>query len=259
MALFCFPCLFFGGDSSWSKTGFKTIGKLKEKLKKHEQSKAHMDNLVSYAMVGTAQMRHYLSDAYRQTIEAHNAQVTKNREVLSHIIETVFLCGFCEVGLRGHDESGDSANPGVYRRILRYGAKLNPTLLEHYESSSVFKGTSKTVQNEVLECALKVYKDIIMEEVAKSKHLAVIADESTDASGSLQLVIVFRHVVNNQPKERFWGFFRLQAANAEAISAVILERLKVVLKDDVLKLVAQTFDGAAVMRGDKSGVQVNDF
>ena len=89
-ALFCFPCLIFGGETSWAKTGFRNIARLKDKLQKHEQSKAHMDNLVSYAMIGTSPMTRYLSNAYRDSIQAHNANVTKNREVLSHITETVF-------------------------------------------------------------------------------------------------------------------------------------------------------------------------
>ena len=30
-ALFCFPCVLFGGDSTWSKDGFTKINKMKEK------------------------------------------------------------------------------------------------------------------------------------------------------------------------------------------------------------------------------------
>lgn len=56
-------------------------------------------------------------------------------------------------------------------------------------------------------------------------------------------------------KERFWGFFNPESQDAEALSKVIMEQLQIVLKDNTEKLIAQTYDGAAVMMGEKSGVQ----
>jgi hypothetical protein len=43
--------------------------------------------------------------------------------------------------------------------------------------------------------------------------------------------------------------------HAEGLSQYVLEQLGVVLKGVIGKLIAQTYDGTAVMSGDKGGVQ----
>jgi hypothetical protein len=56
--------------------------------------------------------------------------------------------------------------------------------------------------------------------------------------------------------ERFWGFYNPRSQDAEGLSQYVLEQLGVgvVLKDDFGKLIAQTYDGSAVMSGEKGGV-----
>lgn len=48
-------------------------------------------------------------------------------------------------------------------------------LEEHIKTATVFKGTSKTVQNELLDCMLSVLKDNILEEVKNADYLAIQA------------------------------------------------------------------------------------
>ena len=69
------------------------------------------------------------------------------------------------------------------------------------------------------------------------------------------MVIVLRYVLNGKIFERFWGFFTPENQTADGLSRCILEQLDVVLQGDRQKLVAQTFDGANVMKGKKGGVQ----
>ncbi|KAK4885247.1 hypothetical protein RN001_001518 [Aquatica leii] len=40
-ALFCFPCLLFGGESSWTKTGFTDLNHSGDRIKKHTLSEKH--------------------------------------------------------------------------------------------------------------------------------------------------------------------------------------------------------------------------
>ena len=51
------------------------------------------------------------------------------------------------------------------------------------------------------------------------------------------------------------GLFFPKSVNAEGISKCILEQLKIVLQENQVKLIAQTFDGAKVMEGKERGVQ----
>ena len=117
-ALFCFPCLLFGGDGTWSRTGYKDLKHLSERIAKHESSGSHLDNAVKLGLLGRVNVAAQVDSAYRRSIEQHNKQVEENRYVLSRIITCIQLCGKCETALRGHDESADSLNPGIFRCIF---------------------------------------------------------------------------------------------------------------------------------------------
>ena len=79
-----------------------------------------------------------------------------------------------------------------------------------------------------------------------------MADDTTDISECTQMVIVIRYMHSNKIFERFWGFFTPHNQNADGLSACILEQLDLILEGNKEKLIAQTFDGASVMRGKKT-------
>lgn len=113
---------------------------------------------------------------------------------LNTIINCVRFCGAFELALRGHNESEDSANRGIFRELVNFSAELDKDLKIHIQSSKVFKGTSKTVQNELLECMLGIYHEEVKREIENSPFVAVIADETTDVACEFQLVIIFRYL-----------------------------------------------------------------
>ena len=82
-----------------------------------------------------------------------------------------------------------------------------------------------------------------------------MADDTTDVSEHTQTVIILRYVLNGEIFERFWGFFIPENQTADGISKCILEQLNRILQGNRQKLIAQTFDGANVMKGKKAGVQ----
>ena len=73
----------------------------------------------------------------------------------------------------------------------------------HLESGKVFKGTSKTIQNELLESILETCQEKIKQEIAESNYLAVMCDDTTDVSEKTQMVIVFRYEIKGKIFERF--------------------------------------------------------
>ena len=95
--------------------------------------------------------------------------------------------------LRGHDEHNDSLNPGVFRGLLDFTSSLDTSFKSHLESAAVFKGSSKTIQNELLESILEICKQEIKDEISISTNLAVMCDETTDIFDKSQMVIVFRY------------------------------------------------------------------
>jgi hypothetical protein len=142
-ALFCFPCLHFGGDAAWTKTGVMDLGHSPEKIKKHERSAKHMRNVINLAMLGKINIATQLSEAYRSSINKHNEKVRRNRDILSKIIDCIKFCGKSELQSHGHDKSLDSANPGVFRGLLEFASKLDENLKTHLKLLPCSKETPK--------------------------------------------------------------------------------------------------------------------
>ena len=143
-----------------------------------------MENAMRLAMFGKINISAQLDEGYRIGIRKHNEEVDKNRQVLSKIIDCEKFCGAFEIALRGHDESESSENPGVFRGLVDLVASLDAVLQEHLQTATVFKGTSKTVQNELLDRMLSVLR----EEIRCADFLSIQADETTDISAQCQLV-----------------------------------------------------------------------
>ena len=151
-ALFCFTCLLYGGDNAWTESGVTDLKHLNDKIKKHELSNTYLNNSVSFSLLGSVNIRDQIDSGYKIAIARHNEQVKRNREVLSKIIDCLKFCGRFGLPLRGHDESEDSQNPGVFRGLLNFVCEFDSALDSHFKTASVFKGTSKSIQNDLLDC-----------------------------------------------------------------------------------------------------------
>lgn len=213
-------------------------------------------------LLGKVDIRQQLDSAYRRNIQQQNEQVRKNRYVLSKIIDCIKFCGAFELALRGHDEKKDSSNPGIFRGLINFSSELDIALKDHFENSVVFKGTSKIIQNELLNCMLAVAQDRIKKEILKAEYVAVIADETTDVANQYQMTVVFRYILpDGTPVERFWCFTNPSDHDAVNLSECIRTILKQVI-DKPEKLISQSYDGASVMSGCHSSVQTlikNDY
>ncbi|KAJ4449593.1 hypothetical protein ANN_00996 [Periplaneta americana] len=189
-------------DISWTKTGVTDLKHLSENIKKHVASSNHKSNVMDLAVLGIQNIASRLSSAYSQQIELHNKKVRENRYVLSLLINCVRFCGAYELALRGHDES-TSTNPGIFRGLVDFSAKLNESLRAHLDKATVFKGTSKTIQNDLLDCMLHVCHKYSSEEIKAANFVAVIAEKTSDVSNIFQRVLVYRYIVNDNAVERF--------------------------------------------------------
>lgn len=145
-----------------------------------------------------------------------------------------------ELPLRGHDETVSSKNQRVFRGLINLCSDLDPNLREHLQTSIVFKGTSK----------------IILNEINNSEYISIIFDETTDMSNKFQLALIFRYEINGKPVERFWGYSIPQGHDANSLYETILKEIDPILENTPEKLIAQSHDGAAVMSGQQSGVNV---
>lgn len=83
---------------------------------------------------------------------------------LCKITVCIKFCGTFELALCGHNETESSDNLGVFRCLVNLVTLLD-NVLEDLKTATVFIGTSKTVQNELLDCMLSVLKTHIIGEV----------------------------------------------------------------------------------------------
>ena len=255
-ALFCFPCLLFSKlKGPWTTTGVTDLNHLSEKIHKHTRSNDHLNRVIDLNVLGKTDIGDYMESAYKQNIAKYNEQVAKNRDALSKIINIIKLCGKFELPLRGHDEKEGSNNPGVFRGLIEYTCSLDSSLEAHINSSKVFKGTSKTIQNELLESIIKITRDKIKEELKSVEYVSVMIDETTDNYDKTQMVIVLRYVIKGRPVERFWGFFNPLSTSGEDLSNVLFKELQPLIGDFPEKLICQTYDGASALSGIHKGVQ----
>jgi hypothetical protein len=252
-SFFCFPCILFGGDSKWTKSGVNDLVHLTDRIKTHDNSKQHILNEMHLALLGTTNIQAQLDSAFWLEIQRHNAHVTKNRHILSKIIDCIKFCGAFELALHGHD----SKNPGVFLGLINFASEIDKTLQEHLQSDTVFKGTSKDIQNDLLNCMLDVYYEEIKKEIASAPFVAVMADETTDVSSKFQMSIILRYVKNANPVERFWGFLCPSDPDAQALTDGILSVIDPLIDQNFDKLVGQSYDGAAAVGAKDKEIQAN--
>ena len=80
-------------------------------------------------------------------------------------------------------------------------------------------------------------------------------DKTTVVYDKSQLMLVFCYIKNGKAVERFWKFFNPADLTAATLSAIVINELELLIGSFSEKLVAQTYDGAAVLRRVNSGVQ----
>ena len=260
-ALFCFVCTLMNNgdvDKAWTETGITDLKHLGEKVKKHRSSKKHLNLNVSFAVLGKVDIRNQLNSAYRENVEKHNDQVKQNRYILSKLIDGIKFCGVFELALRGHDETHDSSNPGIFRGLINLMAELDTTLKSHIEKTNnrVFMGLSKTIQNEILDSIYAVCINLIKDEILEADYISILADETVDVASRSQLVFVVRYELKGKIFERFLGFINPTDHTADCISSIILNELeKLEINQNPKKLISHSYNGASAMTGRQNGVQ----
>ncbi|KAJ4930678.1 hypothetical protein JOQ06_024986 [Pogonophryne albipinna] len=253
--LYCFPCLLFStSDNVWTNIGFGDLKNLPRSLNKHERSITHIQSQIALKTFGTSRIDLALNDQQRLNVSIHNAKVKENREILKDLINAVCFLAKQELAFRGNDESAKSSNRGNYVELLHAFAEKDETLARHLETSTVFSGLSNRIQNDLIEAVSDVIKNDIRHEINAAPFVGVEVNETTDVTNKAQVSVILRYVDTSDVKEAFLGFDDVSDdRRAPAIADYVLGVLG--KYNCVEKLVAQTYDGAAVMASALNGVQ----
>lgn len=151
--LFCWPCLLFSssGEEIWSKTGYDNIKNLSRSIERHTASKGHISCTCKLHLLGKQNnIASVIDSAHRLEIERFNDSVRKNRDILKRLINIcIFLCNQ-DLAFRGHDESSESLNRGNFKELVLI-TTTDDILKDFFDTNSIFSGTSKTIQNELVD------------------------------------------------------------------------------------------------------------
>uniref|UniRef100_A0A3Q2DQ75 DUF4371 domain-containing protein n=1 Tax=Cyprinodon variegatus TaxID=28743 RepID=A0A3Q2DQ75_CYPVA len=231
---------------------------LQRSLTKHERSTTHIQSQIALKTFGLSRIDLALDEQRRLNISIHNAKVKENREILKDLINATCFLARQQLAFRGNDESKGSANCGNYVELLHVFAENDDRLARHLETSTVFSGLSNRIQNELIEAVGDVIRNDIKQDISAAPFVAVEVDETTDVTSKAQISVILRYVTQPEAgckvKEAFLGFDDVSAdRRAPAIAEYLLSVLE--KYGCVDKLVAQTYDGAAVMASELNGVQ----
>lgn len=254
--LYCWACLLFCTDTSpWNKTGFNNLNYLVTACDKHQKSLSHIRAFNTLQTFGFQRIDHSLNLQKKIADSLHNEKVKENRIILRRLIDAVIFLGKQECPFRGHNESSYSTNKGMYIELLEFLSTYEQTIANHLKTATIFRGTSPVIQNDLIDAVGSVITDKIKSEISNATFVAILLDETTDITNKSQLSTVLRFVDNEgNCQERFLHF--TDVSLDRTAQGLFQHVTKVV--DDLecsKKLIAQTFDGAAVMAGHVSGLQ----
>jgi hypothetical protein len=111
---------------------------------------------------------------------------------------------------------------------------------------------SPETQNELIDLIGRYCVDVISKELEGVDFFCLSVDETKDVSHQEQLSITVRFLKDGAVQDRFLGFYALGNLDASSLATKVLDAVSPIVS--MKKCVAQVYDGASVMKGNKNGV-----
>lgn len=263
--VFCHTCRAFGTSVAFSKGtvdpafiehGCRNWQKLKTKLANHHKSDYHTQANGRLSMyLKSRPIDAILSVARAENLRRKEAERAQNREVVTRLIRIVQILGIAGAPLRGHYEGDNDVYRGLFKELYNLLADFDAVLGKHRESAdgnALY--TSKTIQNEIIQSVYDVMTDEMCRDFEKTKHIAVMVDETTDCSNHEQIAILIRWADEDlRVHETLIAVRRAISTKAEDLLDILLDALK--SKRLLDKVIAQCYDGGSNMQGHLNGLQ----
>lgn len=259
-SVYCFPCRFFYTKSKNNlDTNYKSVGYKNWKnamsakgFPGHDRSEEHKQCSMSW-MDYKKNFKNGIS-ILSQISDQHHRLVIENRRYMKAIIISLRYLAIQGQALRGHNEKESSLNRGNFIEIMNCIGSFDDIIKTKINGPKNARYLHHSIQNEIIHIMSTMILNKISMEISTSVYFAIMADETKDVSKTEQLSIVVRYYFQGEIKERFLGFTPLTNLDANSLFLHIKQVLNK-CHINIENCVAQTYDGANVMRGHINGVQ----
>lgn len=236
------------GSNDWRHISFK--------LDNHEASPNHLQSEVRKVM--------YLSNQRvdLKSLQNSNTKVAENREIVKVILEVLLYLARQNSSFRGHDESWLSKNQGNFLELIKLFAKHNALLsshiatLESAQKKNRLTFLSNNSQNTMLLVMSDIVRSQILKKVKKAGIFSIMIDTTTDVSNIEQFSLILRFVDEfGEVKERLVALESTNDATGRGMFDLLCNICVKYDLDWINNLCAQTYDEAAFMQGQYSGLR----
>nr|CAI5852686.1 unnamed protein product [Callosobruchus analis] len=156
-----------GAGAARGKLGFADLKNLQRALDRHSKSKEHLASQCKIKLFGKQNIAASIHSARKTAIISYNNQVRENRNNLKKLIDiTIYLAGK-DLAFRGHNESSESYNRGNYKELVSLFEKYDDNF-NKFINNNVFSGTSKTIQNDLIDSVSYILKEHIESEIGST-------------------------------------------------------------------------------------------
>ena len=232
--IFCLPCVLFASRQNLGQFVCEKFNSWSKKTRKFAEHNSH-----EYHKLAVVRMEALKSSITQPetSIENRLKQVTEteianNRYIIKSIADAVLFCGKQCIALRGHrdDSTADSQsyNKGNFLALLEYSVRSgNVSLAKHLKDAGKnAMYTSKTIQNEIIECIGDHIRDGIISEIKEAKWFSILCDEVTDVAIKEQMSVVLRFIDSScSIREEFMDFVYTERITGEVLAAKLKETI----------------------------------
>ncbi|XP_052624997.1 uncharacterized protein LOC111916201 [Lactuca sativa] len=255
--LYCYLCGDLmgqkGGRDAFVSQGFDTWNK-KDAFWTHVGGIDSFHNKAKEKCEFLMREKHAINVVLRRQTEAEDHKYKARLRVSIIVVRLLLKTG---LPFRGHDESVNSENRGLYIEVLKAIREtsediFNNTLENAPKNNQLI---SPKIQKELVQCFAQEVLLSIREEIGQDVF-ALLVNESSDVSKKEQMAIVLRYVDTlGFVKERFIGLVHVKDTSSLTLKNAINE----VLTSNKLsfsQIRGQGYDGASNMRGEFNVVAV---